>query len=155
MDGQRSREALPRGPAGPSLVWRTGWGSRPAVSSGGLAEVGCGACEARTVLGAGVASLGRETPWPAQREVGVPGARAEVLWGLEPQYSPSRRWEQFTETAPHAGAVFFEGTAASDTFTAAKSSSGVTCNLTLKIQVWGQNKLRFWSDSELTVLCVF
>ena len=71
--------------------------------------------------------------------MGVPGVRAEAPWGLEAEYIPSRRWEQFTETAPHAGALFFEGTAASDTFTAAKSSSGVTWNLTLNIQVWGQN----------------
>lgn len=54
-----------RGPAGPSLVRRTGWGSRPAVSSRGLGEVGCGACEARAVLGAGVASQGREPPTSA------------------------------------------------------------------------------------------
>lgn len=65
-------------------------------------------------------------------------------WGLEPITAPSCGWEQFTEAAPQAGDLFcilgfFDKTAASNTFTAAESSSGVTCNFTLKIQVWGQN----------------
>lgn len=59
-----------RGPAGPSLVRRTGWGSRPAVSSRGLAEVGCGACEARAVLGAGVASRVGNPPPPSPTSAG-------------------------------------------------------------------------------------
>ena len=146
LTGRGARRRCSR-PARPSLVRRAGRGSRLGPGSRG---------RARGLRGAGGARGGGRPPGagppagPAGR--GAPGARAEVPWALEPEYGPLPRLgavyrSRTSGRRPFLFFGFFEKTAASDTFTAAKSSSGVTCNFTLKIQVWCQNT---GSDSDQT-----